>query len=129
MKKYDHLREIMDERDKRYEQRYDAQTKMVETALAASKEAVLKAENATEKRFEGVNEFRGALQDASNKLISRVEVEAWREQSRDTQASLSSRLQLIEGRSQGLNAGWIYLAGFISIAAGITAIVISILHR
>ena len=36
-----HLSEIGDERDLRYQQRFDAQTKAIEAALLAAKEAVM----------------------------------------------------------------------------------------
>lgn len=43
-------------------------------ALASSKEAVQKAEVATEKRFESVNEFRATLTDQAAKFITRKEI-------------------------------------------------------
>ncbi len=64
---------LMDERDRRYTQRSSAQDEAVKAALATSKEAVTKAEIATEKRFEGVNEFRSALSDQSATLLPRNE--------------------------------------------------------
>lgn len=74
--KLDGLTDRMDERDKRYEQRFTSMDEKTSLALNSSKEAVTKAETATEKRFEGVNEFRGALSDQANKLLPRAEAEA-----------------------------------------------------
>ena len=128
MKEKRFLRELMDERDIRYQQRFEAQSSAINAALLAAEKAVTKAEIATEKRFEGVNEFRGALQDAAKNQITRVEVEAWREQSRDAQATLAARIQLIEGRSQGMSSGWGYLAGFIGVAVGIITVVFMIVR-
>ncbi len=48
----------------------DARTTL---ALAAADKAVTKAETATEKRFEGVNEFRQTLADQANTLLPRSE--------------------------------------------------------
>jgi hypothetical protein len=69
----EHVLALMDERDKRYEQRFLQQETAVTAALNSSKEAVAKAERATEKRFESVNEFRGALSDAQKNYITRSE--------------------------------------------------------
>jgi hypothetical protein len=51
----DHLQALLDEADKRYQQRFDAQTKAIDAALQAAKEAVTKAETANDKRFECVS--------------------------------------------------------------------------
>ena len=48
--------------------------KTAKAALDSSKEAVLKAENATEKRFEGVNEFRATLTDQAARFVTRKEM-------------------------------------------------------
>jgi hypothetical protein len=80
------MRVLMDERDVRYSQRFTAQQEALVQALAAAKEAVAaallaadravtKAELASEKRFESVNEFRGALSDQTSKLLPRVEAD------------------------------------------------------
>lgn len=54
----------------------DSQAEKVALALAASDKAVNKAELATEKRFEAVNEFRGQLNDQAARLLERREAEA-----------------------------------------------------
>lgn len=59
-----HIKELMHQHDRRYEQRF-----------AAAQEAVLKAEVASEKRFEGVNEFRAQLADQQRTFIPRIEAE------------------------------------------------------
>lgn len=73
------VREIMDERDRRYNERAKAQDTAVSAALAASERASSKAEAASERRFEGVNEFRGTVQDiinnVLNKMVTRAEFE------------------------------------------------------
>ena len=53
---------IMDERDKRYQERFEAQ-----------QEALGKVEEATEKRFESVNEFRAAMTDRDILYMPRSE--------------------------------------------------------
>ena len=69
------LKDLIDERDKQYLQRFEAQQKAVAAALEAAKEAVTKAENAAEKRFDSVNEFRNTLKDQQLTLMSRAEAE------------------------------------------------------
>ena len=77
---------LIDGNDKRYEERFSASQKALElglagqkseisAALAAADRAVLKAETATEKRFESVNEFRGTLDQQQRTLIPRSEVD------------------------------------------------------
>lgn len=70
------LEQLMEERDRRYENQFKAQDDKTSLALASSKEAVNKAETATEKRFEGVNEFRAALSDNAAMLIPRSEAQS-----------------------------------------------------
>lgn len=50
------------EAEKRYEQRFQSQEKAID-----------KSDTATEKRFEGVNEFRQALADQTSKFLTRDE--------------------------------------------------------
>jgi hypothetical protein len=56
-----------------YAQRFEDLDEKTTLALASADKAVSKAEIATEKRFEGVNEFRGALSDANSRLMPREE--------------------------------------------------------
>jgi hypothetical protein len=72
----DSNRVVMDERDIRYEQRFKAMDEKTSLALTASEKAVSKAETATEKRFDAVNEFRATLGDQARLLIPREEVNA-----------------------------------------------------
>lgn len=98
-----------------------AQEKAVAAALAAAERAVGKQEQASEKRFDGVNAFRQVLTDQTQKFIPRIEAEqlisALREKL-EAQAELLSkqatRLDKNEGRSGGLSSSWAIL---IAIAA------------
>jgi len=54
----------------------EAQSESIKIAMVASKEAIVKAENANEKRFESVNEFRNTLKDQQAGLIPRTEYDA-----------------------------------------------------
>ena len=57
------------------EQRFKAAEERTTLALTAADRAVIKAENATEKRFDAVNEFRATLADQASRLMPRSEVE------------------------------------------------------
>lgn len=56
---------ILDEREKRYQERFESQ-----------KDAIMKVNEATEKRFENVNEFRKALTDRDVLYMPRAESNA-----------------------------------------------------
>jgi hypothetical protein len=47
----------------------------INAAITASKEAISKAEISTEKRFDTVNELRSSLNELTNKMMPRPEVE------------------------------------------------------
>ena len=74
--KFERVDTKMDERDRRYEDRFIAMDDKTSLALNASEKAVVKAETATEKRFDGVNEFRGTLSDQAANLLPRAEANA-----------------------------------------------------
>jgi hypothetical protein len=68
-------RQIMDERDHRYEERFRAMDEKTSLALNASEKAVTKAEVAQEKRFDNTNEWRAAMQDRDRNQMPRIEIE------------------------------------------------------
>jgi hypothetical protein len=55
--------------------RFEAQGKAVDAALAAAKEAVIKAETSTEKRFENSNEWRNTVESLQRTYMPRTESE------------------------------------------------------
>jgi len=93
-----HLISLMEANDKRYAERFNdieckaresktelreyvsdkivAQKESIAIAMTASKEAIQKAENANERRFEGVNEFRNTLKDQQSTLLPRTEYDS-----------------------------------------------------
>jgi hypothetical protein len=79
------------ERDKRYAERFAAQ----EAATAYMRQIT--------------NEFRGQLSDQQATFITRTETLARAQSNADKIDSLATRLDRTEGRSGGLNAGWVYL--------------------
>ena len=122
----DHLREIMDERDHRYQQRYEAGQKAlnaallsadraVQAALLAAKEAVTKAELSADKRFELLNELRTGV--ATTEQIEALE---------KLVTDLAKRLDRAEGAGAGRNAmyGWL-IAAIGAIATIMTVIILA----
>jgi vacuolar-type H+-ATPase subunit H len=55
------------------ERRFNDQQRAIEAALSAAEKAVTKAEVATEKRFDSVNEFRKTLSDQAANFLQRGE--------------------------------------------------------
>lgn len=70
------LKENVREQDDRNRERFAAAKEAVNAALAAADKALQKAETASEKRFEGVNEFRATLADQASTLMPRAEYNA-----------------------------------------------------
>jgi hypothetical protein len=111
------LRQVLDERDTRYTQRANSQDSAVKNALETSEKAIIKAESATERRFEGVNEFRQTLADQAATLMPRAEYTVQHKALGDKVTVLENRMGLIQqeisgilARGGGMKEAWGYLA-------------------
>jgi len=118
----------------------DSQADKVALALASADKAVTKAEIATEKRFEAVNEFRAQLTDQAARFITRETFDArikGIEQSKNSSPeSFAARIDAVEkaidrqqGRGAGLQAGWGYLVAGIGVIVLIVNFVFFIVAR
>lgn len=67
---------VTDEKFVRYAAMLNGQAEKTALALASSDKAITKAEVATERRFEGVNEFRAQLADQAARFLNRDQYEA-----------------------------------------------------
>jgi deoxyribodipyrimidine photolyase len=123
----EHFAALLEEADKRYEQRFTDQDAAVKAALAAAEKAVVKAETASEKRFDAVNEFRQTVNDIVNKMMPRSEAENSVKANADKIDALATRIDRTEGRSTGLNAGWVYLVAGIGLLATIVSIITAVI--
>jgi len=112
---------LIDERDKRYEQRFNEHEKSNTSGFNAAKEAVLKAEAATEKRFEGVNEFRATLADQQHTLMPRAEVELSIKAINDKLTLLSGYDTKQTGEKVGVKMGWSWAVAILALAAAVFA--------
>src|SRR5688500_19776952 len=103
------LNALISEHDRRYQQRYESQQENVVAALTAQKEqvaaalmsadrAVVKAETASEKRFDAVNEFRATLADQAAQLMPRSEAESRLQALGEKLGDLNDRINRSEGK-------------------------------
>ena len=145
-----HLSQRLNDLDRALSRRMDDADKAIQAALVSAEKAVGKAEAASERRFEGVNEFRQTLSDQAatfptrgevNAQIERVNAEAVRNTARlgELELRLTSRLDQGEGTDRGaaeavtnrrLDAGLNYTAA--SVLLGFLVLAISLyaaLHR
>lgn len=112
------LLSILNERSTANNQRFDAQEKAVAAALAAAKEAVAKAEAAAEKRFEGLNEFRGTLKDQQATLMPRAEIVALLKAMDEKIQNNDARVSQIVNRAEGANWFLSLVSGLVGLAVG-----------
>jgi len=64
---------LLEERDQRYEDRFEAQADSIKLALQATDKAMELARLSMEKRLDQMNEFRQALQDQTRSYTTRAE--------------------------------------------------------
>jgi len=119
----EHIETLLAEKDLRYQQRFDANGAAISAALLAAEKAVTKAEAATERRFEAVNEFRGTLSDQAKAFVQRVELDPISQRLAD----LASRVDRMEGKSTGSAASWSVIVAAIGAAGVIVAIGVTVL--
>ena len=106
--------------------RFEAQEKAVNAALAAAQKAVEKAEAAAERRFESMNEFRGALSDASRLNMPRTEAEQQIRGLTEKIDAVSSRLTARENRGEGKGQVWSLIGSVVATIAAIIAVAIAL---
>ena len=110
-----HIEALLAETNLRNQQRFEAQTKAIDAALLAAEKAVTKAETATERRFESVNEFRQTLSDQTKTFISRIELESYVR----SLTELSARVNIMSGSTIGSQTLWGFLIGAAGIAVAL----------
>lgn len=118
-------RDAIEALDRLTVQRFADQERALNAALASAEKAVLKAEAAAERRFEGVNEFRGMLADQAARLATRSEMEAKFDSAHLTIAALSKQIDIAAGRGAGAAGLWGYIVG----GVGLLALIASLLWK
>jgi len=142
-----HLRDLVDERDRRYQERDDARRVAVDAALSAAKEqtassfvasekAIVKAETAQSEYNIRSNEFRNALDDQAKRLASRTELDAIKSALEEKIARNDSDIQDLresrregEGRGFGSKAMWGYVVGAVSFILLLLTIVVTVYNQ
>ncbi len=140
----EHVTVRLAEMDRRYLERFEAQTKAldaaflsaqtaVQAALLSAEKAVTKAETAAERRFESVNEFRATLSDQARELMSRAEAQALLAalDARITGLgekgdATAMRVEKMSSTSGGMRAGWQILVGVVAVVATIVTIFVAL---
>lgn len=120
----EHLLSLRDADHIRYEQRFVATSLATDAALTAAERAVLKAEAASEKRFESVNEFRNTLADQQRTLISRTEVDVLMRGVNEKISALQKTQDAALAERTGFKGGWglaVGLLGVVSLLAALLA--------
>jgi signal recognition particle GTPase len=114
----EYIESILAEREKQADQKFQS------LAMAVSK-----AEVATEKRFESVNEFRATLTDQQRTFIPRAEYESAHKALTQTVTDAKERLDKIENMKQGGQNIWIILVGVSGFVMGIISFVLGLLGK
>ncbi len=110
-----HLLSVMDERDRRYEQRFQAQQDAMDAALVAAKEALAKNDAVLEARLQLLNEFRAAMSDRDRDFIPRTEVEV-------RMRAVEKRVDSMEGKADGSWRTWAYVSGAVAVLIALGAL-------
>lgn len=119
---FEGFKDLMAERDRRYEQRFSAMDEKTSLALTSSEKAIAKSDAATEKRFDSVNEFRGTLSDQAASLLPRGEAVVKFAAYDEKISALEARLNVREGTGAGLKAMWGYVLAAILLVVSLVSL-------
>lgn len=95
-------------------------TQQVDAAFAASEKAILKAETATERRFESVNEFRAQLASQTASFMPREVAEARLGEIVTKLEDVQRRLDTTQGRAAGIT-------GSVGLMIAVSGVVLAII--
>lgn len=120
---HQHFVKLLSEKEERDVERFGAQKELSEASMDAANRAVLKAEMASERRFESVNEFRNTLADQQRNLMPRAEAELWFKTLADDVRILKELNIRRTGHGEGISQGWVILVGFLGLVGTVLGIV------
>ncbi len=122
---------LFTETEKRNAQRFDAQQEAVRQALLSAEKAVTKAEIASEKRFEGMNEFRQSLTDQTNTYMPRAEYTVQHKALSEKVDIMIDRISInersiseIKDRGSGRNDIWMILVTVVALIIAAAEVVV-----
>ena len=111
--------------------RFEAMKEQVDAAFAASQAAIDKADIATEKRFEGVNEFRAALSDQATRFVTQEtltalgdKLQAAIERNREDLDRLATRINTREGAEAGSRLTYGSMAALVAVASAVVGTIV-----
>lgn len=126
------------------DQAFTAVDKRADQHLSSTSEAIVKAEQAVERRFEAVNEFRAQLNDQAIRFLTRDEYEAKHsalhdrvedhaKRAENMASRIEERFRIIElqmtaqferdaGRTKGIGDSWKYSTAMLGAVATLLAI-------
>lgn len=102
-------------------------SEQVNAAFASSKEAILKAETATERRFESVNEFRAQLNSQTQSFMPREVAEAKLAEVNKKVDELTARINTGQGKSAGVTASIGLMIAVSGVALAIVVVFVNVL--
>jgi hypothetical protein len=107
------LEKMLDEREARSQERSSTMKESVAAALASSEKAITKADTATEKRFDAVNEFRQTLSDQAKNFMT---IDVYTVQNKNLSEKLDAaltRINTIEAKGEGKSTGFALVGAII----------------
>jgi hypothetical protein len=127
------LEKTSDEREERNKERFTAAKETIAVAMTAADKAIVKAETATEKRFDSVNEFRQTLSDQAAQFMPRTEYRISHEALSEKVDGVVGRLTALESSKEATIktgsqfAAWIF--GVIAIAISLATLIVLIVRH
>src|SRR5260221_9850687 len=111
---------------KYFDARLDTIERVANERFKYTEIAVQKAEIATEKRFESVNEFRKALSDQTNTFITRTEYNIQHQVVLEKLASLIDRFNIATGQDTGRTTNLSLIGNVILGFVAVLALIVSV---
>ena len=119
---HEHIVKLLEAKEERDSERFDAQKEQTKLALDSADRAVNKAEQAAEKRFESVNEFRETLADQQRNLMPRAESELQFKSINDKVDNIIRTSAKDTGKRTGYHEGILLIVGLVALVSTILAI-------
>lgn len=104
--------------------RFETQKESVVAALAAAKEAVIKAEGATDKRFDLTAESTRTLTENARLMMPRIESERLHNATHEKIEELTKRMIRFEEQGRGSHQNWQTIVA----AAGVVIPILSLIY-
>jgi hypothetical protein len=120
---FEYFNRAIEMQDQKYEQHFSHQREAVNAALQSAEKAILKAEQASEKRFDAVNEFRSVLADQQRLLMTRSEYEVNHRNIVEATLALEKRIEKRENMSSGASHVAAYVVGGFGLLLTIVSII------